>query len=93
MTFSFMLNTAELTALECPWNTFTELMGGAQKSHNPMVSSHEIQLVFIIVVDRYNMWQLDKFNDMKVWVMTSYFPDPILLCRNNGKMQTRDVEQ
>ena len=93
MTFSFMLNTAELTALECPWNTFTEWMGGVRKSHNLVVSSYEIQLVFIIVVDRYNMWHLHKFNDMKVWVMTSYFLDPILLCINNGKMQTRDIEQ
>ena len=38
MTFSFMLNTAELTALECPWNTLTEWMGGARKSHNLVVS-------------------------------------------------------
>jgi len=33
-TFSCMLNTAELTAFECPWNTLTEWMGGARKSHN-----------------------------------------------------------
>ena len=34
MTFSCMLNTAELTAFECPWNTLTEWMGGARKSHS-----------------------------------------------------------
>ena len=83
MTFSFMLNTAELTALECPWNTFTEWMGGARKSHNLVVpfmnmynwqyrdaeNSYQVtkyRLLFTIVVERCNMCQLHKFNNVKV---------------------------
>ena len=62
-------------------------MGGARKSHNLMVSSYEhvntigsmreqlpsyeIQLLFITVVERCNMCQLHKFNNVKVWALVS----------------------
>ena len=40
-TLSLRLKTAELTAFECPWNTLTEWMGGALKSHSRNVASRE----------------------------------------------------
>ena len=41
-----MLNTAELTPFECPWNTLTEWMGGAQESHNLVVSFIKINMKY-----------------------------------------------